>query len=745
MHPESLLHMPLTNGQIDIISQYPLGGSLPRTCVSNLLFALQVAEAALNLYWLNGQSDVASALFSIRQLVKSHRVDLDQFRPLVRLVIDRSADIVIWAEVFRLLDDMPSWLLRNIPHSFYGTPVEKSSGRLVDSEEWEAALFQELKTCTYRNVEGFCQKFFNADNCGDGWEAMVEEIKKSHVKGRWVGFPDDPWEPQVWAWLRSLEDNLLTGAPYKLHTTKPRSEQSRKGQMDVFFRKPGMEGKTFTHKDVLVVGQQRWPYDRGSFKEDLLPLAHNVRDVFTDQPTRLFVHAFTLCGSTMELWIFDRSGAYSSGPFDIHEKPDMFARALAAYATMKEEAMGLDTRIKKEDGRLYIELDHPFPERIWLDKAIVRQKAIVSRGTTCYVTRDGNVAKFSWTSDKWPKEIEHLKLAEERGVKGVARLVAWGELSSIEMIRKGLTFPPQHYKFEHRIDNDLSYAGIRHGSSFNNAFVHACTSKRLQSISQTSNMFNNVGDQPAIGETKSSLRTHEENPWDNKTYTCLVVSPAGRLISDFRTMKELLESMRDAIEAHRSLYMTGDILHRDISPNNIIITDPKTANGFKGMLIDLDRAKIKNSPPSKERQPIGTLQFMAIEVMLGKIDHNYRHDLESFFYVLLWMCAHHAWDNGFTYEKRPFQSSCLRDWEDNDFGEIARLKTLSMNSDGIGYIIGQFPRAIDHCVSEFCLAIRQILFPLSYPSGKILIETPEDPNTLYGPILTAYDEIIKKL
>jgi hypothetical protein len=29
------------------------------------------------------------------------------------------------------------------------------------------------------------------------------------------------------------------------------------------------------------------------------------------------------------------------------------------------------------------------------------------------------------------------------------------------------------------------------------------------------------------------------------------------------------------------------------------------------------------------------MEFMAIEVLLG-ISHTYRHDLESFFYVLIW-------------------------------------------------------------------------------------------------------------
>ena len=67
---------------------------------------------------------------------------------------------------------------------------------------------------------------------------------------------------------------------------------------------------------------------------------------------------------------------------------------------------------------------------------------------------------------------------------------------------------------------------------------------------------------------------------------------------------------------------------RDISSNNIIITKPETADDFKGVLIDLDQAKVRDSGPSEARHQTGTMQFMVIEV-LRKADHTYRHDLES--------------------------------------------------------------------------------------------------------------------
>ncbi|EGO59975.1 hypothetical protein NEUTE1DRAFT_109424 [Neurospora tetrasperma FGSC 2508] len=80
------------------------------------------------------------------------------------------------------------------------------------------------------------------------------------------------------------------------------------------------------------------------------------------------------------------------------------------------------------------------------------------------------------------------------------------------------------------------------------------------------------------------LTNKDKDLWEEKIYNCLVSPPAGHVISRFRTVKQLLESMRDAIKAHRYLYFTRNILHRNISPDNIIITDPSITNGLKGIL-----------------------------------------------------------------------------------------------------------------------------------------------------------------
>jgi hypothetical protein len=76
----------------------------------------------------------------------------------------------------------------------------------------------------------------------------------------------------------------------------------------------------------------------------------------------------------------------------------------------------------------------------------------------------------------------------------------------------------------------------------------------------------------------------ESETYGNRIHCCLVVSPAGRPLHAYRSVGELLEVLRDAIQGHKSLLEDGKILHRDISENNIIITEAATKGDPKGML-----------------------------------------------------------------------------------------------------------------------------------------------------------------
>lgn len=86
-----------------------------------------------------------------------------------------------------------------------------------------------------------------------------------------------------------------------------------------------------------------------------LNLATYVREVSCTQDRR-FVLGFTLCGSMMCLWQFDRLGSSASFSFDINEDGFKFTRVMLGYFLMNDEQLGLDPMIQQLDGKRYMEI-----------------------------------------------------------------------------------------------------------------------------------------------------------------------------------------------------------------------------------------------------------------------------------------------------------------------------------------------------------------------------------------------------
>jgi hypothetical protein len=316
---------------------------------------------------------------------------------------------------------------------------------------------------------------------------------------------------------------------------------------------------------------------------------------------------------------------------------------------MSDAELGLDTYMELRGMDRFIDVSADASakrNRLQLETSpFVKQRAIVCRGTTCFRTSDQKaVVKFSWTSDKRQCESELLRLAHEKGVEGVAEFIGYEQLTTIDELRSGMTFPSCHRFRVTAGSVSGSFSISRSFGAFQKLSVSTtkrkhngedrANFKRSRSNSQPSKLHQQSQASNRSVKTDTSLYETDSTIYSNRIFGCLAISPASRALRAFSSVKELLTALRDAIKGHRSLYIDGGILHRDISENNIIITDPIRTNGFSRILIDLNLAKIVGSRPSGARHQTGTVEFMAIQV-LQKAAHTYRHDLESFFYVLL--------------------------------------------------------------------------------------------------------------
>jgi hypothetical protein len=154
------------------------------------------------------------------------------------------------------------------------------------------------------------------------------------------------------------------------------------------------------------------------------------------------------------------------------------------------------------------------------------------------------------------------------------------------------------------------------------------------------------------------------------------------------------------------------------------------------MLIDLDLAKELGSGRSGARCRTSTMEFMAIEVLHG-FSHTYRHDLESFFYVLVWLCGRRGWEFAGRVKEQP-APSLLSKWYTGTYLEIADAKLGHMQIDGLEHILDEFPQPFDR-VKPLCRELRGILFPYN---KDLFIGTPKDTKILYGAIIDRLTELL---
>ena len=180
---------------------------------------------------------------------------------------------------------------------------------------------------------------------------------------------------------------------------------------------------------ILVPGELKSNPAADIASKAQLDLATYTREVLVAQDTRRYALGFTLCGSLMRLWAFDRLGAIVSAQFDINEDGLQFVSVILGYLWMNEEQLGSDPTINTSDGKRFIEIKrNGKTERIIIDALMKRALCVAGRATTCWKGHlEGDdsirplVIKDSWQYPEREEEGKLLREVTERKVVKVAR------------------------------------------------------------------------------------------------------------------------------------------------------------------------------------------------------------------------------------------------------------------------------------------------------------------------------------
>ncbi|WVO13619.1 hypothetical protein L204_101240 [Cryptococcus depauperatus] len=649
----------------------------------------------------SAQYKVQYDILRLRSAASSKNFDFDHIIPLLEAALaDNLEDALIWdrlANAAAALNVTPP--PRSITLSSLQTPWVHSTSSIVNSPEYRLYIDQVLKRELGQlrvGLPSFHATFFGrvADletaaaavfqSCTSGSDPLFRE--------GWMGWPEDANEGAVIGWFENVTTNLVAFAErYRPPQTQrwllvqphtPLQGSTAKRKLDIgFMRGPKpTSGSQYPWSQVLVPGELKNNPSADTHAKAWLDLGRYVRETLSAQDTRRFVLGFTLCGSMMRIWEFDRLGGIASDKFDINKEGERFVSTILGFLWMSEEDLGFDPTIITSSDQRYIEIErNGQEERIIIKETMSRARCVVGRATTCweaYAEKDPEkplVIKDSWQYPERDHEGELLREAMKEGVIHVARhyyhtTVRVGDKDDdvLANIRRGIDLSKaEDYPLgrSKKATATPSATGTPSQSRSSGAGVKAGV-KRPSSET-------NVPLPPSKRSISTSQTKASTEMLSNRVHRRIILCDYGKPIYEASSRVALLAAMERCIAGHESL-LQADFLHRDISINNLMI-DEDNDNAF---LIDLDLAiKVSRISASGAKGVTGTRAFMAIGILLGH-EHSFMHDLESFFWVLFWICIHHDGPG------KPV-SSKYDEWNYEEDFKLAGLKLVTINSEEI--------------------------------------------------------------
>ncbi|KAH9445849.1 hypothetical protein Pst134EB_023682 [Puccinia striiformis f. sp. tritici] len=343
-------------------------------------------------------------------------------------------------------------------------------------------------------------------------------------------------------------------------------------------------------------------------------LAKYVAEVFKSQPTRSYVVGLTLCGTWMQLWKFDRSGAIGSELFDVKANPENlknFFALIQRLLTCDKRFLGFDPSFIDINGQASTGTHKQ--QKIQIKTKTSTQEFVQELVIEKNIFRARGICGHSWQPLDRAVEGEILCDVTAGNAPHVARY--------------------SHHEDVHVDDKRIDIEShVRGGIAFKKSENIPADHEPAPPEDTT-----NSSDAPSYPE-------EPENCFINRVHRRLILKDVGTSIWEVDSPVALLEALEGCIRGHQAILLAG-YLHRDISINNLMVAKQTDNPARKSFVIDLDVAvDHRTQSPEDLHTRTGTRIFMSSNLLAGKHTHSFVDDLESFFWVLIWICIHHRDD-----------------------------------------------------------------------------------------------------
>jgi hypothetical protein len=596
----------------------------------------------------------------LNSAVSSDNFDFDRIKPLLRAALaDNRDDALIWDRVYdAVTESTPP--PRPIASSIQQTPWLRNTSSFTNSSEHRKYVDNVLKEelgPMYVGLRDFHKTYFgDVPKLETASKTFFEDCLEGSnplFSNGWRGWPEEAKQDDVLSWFADFTEKLAAfaesynSAPaYKRRLLAKPDEliagSVAKRKMDIGFVDDPSAGKNSRcdWTQILVPGELKSNLSADTSSEARLDLGRYAREVLAAQDTRRFVLGFTLCGSLMRIWVFDRLGGIASEQFDINKDGLRFVSTILGFLWMSEEELGFDPTIITAKGQRFIEIEREgTTERLILDKLMKRARCIAGRATTCWKAhREEDPHALFVVKDSW----QYLERDDEGGLL-------------LEATGKGAVHVARYYHHEtvqvRNADDDVRN-NVRKGLDVTKATNYGQNRSRPSPSTSTAGLSRAGRNSSIAGAKRSSDQSGAPLPpskrpcptsptkagsdaLPNRVHRRIILCDYGIPIYEASSREALLAALADCIEGHESLRRKAGLLHRDISIGNLMVGQDN-----RGFLIDLDLAiKEQRVGVSGAKGKTGTRAFMAIGALLGE-QHSFMHDLESFFWVLFWICIH---------------------------------------------------------------------------------------------------------
>ncbi|KAG8712453.1 hypothetical protein FRC09_019856 [Ceratobasidium sp. 395] len=462
-----------------------------------------------------------------------------------------------------------------------------------------------------------------------------------------------------------------------------------------------------------------------------LQLARYARTVFAHQVYRLRVFGFSLCGSIVNFVCFDRSGLLHSSDVDLSTKDgaDSFVRHMITLLTIDSVNFGYDTRYsfglnsdqELVDTRFHFPgTDHPEV----VSEVLCHRKCCCGRAT-CVCALGDDVHKGIWRPTDRADEGETLALFE--GVFGVCQVKAFSYgvyTTELRYPEEVVHSPSASFFYPHKSDTKPPASTVQ-----------SVCSKTTDAPSTPADC---TSDSPKSTESAPAPTT----PRVDRVKSDILML-RGVSLFEVQNSLHLLMAIHDALMGIMALTEAGKI-HCDISAFNLLLVNPekhykdqdwlkapktepnpavwdrtaKDTDGTSGNTVSstsaqdekracprLTRVKeLKRGPVCvvhdteftiDEDRPAGTAHtdrtgtpaFISGQLLSGyatgedKVTRTFIHDVESLFWVLVWVVAHRSISKD-SWRVGEDAAGVLQDLSQPDFSKLGRYKRDKISGGG---------------------------------------------------------------